>query len=273
MFASAARITRRSTPRDRAGQGSRMPGHVVATVCVTVGVALSGLPLCAQAVSGSPAFEFTPHLISLSVRGGYDRPLGGSDIYAFTRQFLTLERGALAAGAVHADVGVRLTNRVDVVATAGAATQAAASEFRDFIDNNDQPIEQTTRLRRVPFTIGLRYALHPSGERIGRFIWIPARVSTWVGAGGGAMHYAFSQFGDFVDFRTMNVFRQRLGSRGWTPMAYANLGADLRMSHNFWLTGDLRYSAARAPLRGSFYGFDRIDLSGIAASMGVTVRR
>jgi hypothetical protein len=55
-------------------------------------------------------------------------------------------------------------------------------------------------------------------------------------------------------------------------MAYAHLGADLSLNERFLLTGDLRYSAARTPLSDTFEGFDRIDLSGTAATIGISVR-
>jgi hypothetical protein len=86
------------------------------------------------------------------------------------------------------------------------------------------------------------------------------------------MQYSFTQAGDFVDFQTLNVFARTFRSKGWTPMAFASVGADVSLTERFSLTGDVRYSAARAPLTGAFVGFDRIDLSGTAATMGISVR-
>ena len=48
--------------------------------------------------------------------------------------------------------------------------------------------------------------LSAPGERIGTTAWIPARVSPWIGVGGGVMQYRFHQDGDFVDFQTNKVF-------------------------------------------------------------------
>lgn len=217
-------------------------------------------------------FLFRRPTISLSVRGGYDRPAGRSDIYDFTTTQLTIDRGDFAALGYQFDLGVRLVERLDLVFTGGEARRSQASEFRNFVDNDDRPIEQTTTLRRLPFTIGVRYALTRPGEQIGKFAWIPSRLTPWIGIGGGTMQYAFRQSGDFVDFKTSNVFARTYQSKGWTPMAYAHLGADLSLNPRFALTGDLRYSAARARLDGAFVGFDKIDLSGAAATMGLTVR-
>lgn len=217
-------------------------------------------------------FLFRRPLLTFAIRGGYDRPTGGSDIYDFTTTQLTIDRSDFAALGYAFDLGVRVSDRVDVMLSGGEARQATPSEFRKFVDNNDLPIEQTTALRRLPFTVGVRYALTAPGERIGRLAWIPSRFTPWVGLGGGGMQYSFTQAGDFVDFETLNVFAKTYRSKGWAPMAYANIGADVSLNARVSLTGDLRYSAARAPLNGAFVGFDKIDLSGTAATMGLSVR-
>ena len=220
-------------------------------------------------------YYFRRPTISLSIRGGVDRPTAAGDIWTFTTTNLTLNKGDFLAPGYQVDLGVRFNNRTEVVFASGLSLKSAGSEFRKFVDNKDQPIEQTTRLRRVPVTMGVRYALTPPEERLGRLAWVPARLTPWVGGGAGFMNYTFSQIGDFVDFQTLNVFKQEYAASGWTPMGYANVGLDVKLSTRIWLTGDIRYSAARAPLDtpgSKFVGFRNIDLSGTAATMGFTVR-
>jgi hypothetical protein len=231
------------------------------------------LPLLAQPAGAvGDGFSFRRPILSLSIRGGYDRPFAGSEIFDFTTTNLTLSKSDFAAAGVQVEVGVRISDRAEIVASGGMAQRKVASEFRNFIDNNDQPIEQTTRLQRAPYTLGVKYAITPPAEQIGRFAWIPSRVTTWVGAGGGFMNYDFTQVGDFVDFQTLNVFRDELTSGGTTGLAYGHVGIDLRLSTRTSLTTDLRYTYARARLSESFVGFNKIDLSGAAATMGFTFR-
>lgn len=235
--------------------------------------AAAPLSLFAQtAAHQGDGFLFQRPSFTFAIRGGYDRPLASSDIYKFTTTQLTLDKGDFAAAGYAVDAGFRLRDRLDLTFSAGEARRTAGSEFRKYIDNNDQPIEQTTSLRRIPLSMGVKYALRDPGERIGKLAWIPSQFTPWVGIGGGAMQYTFRQKGDFVDFETLNVFNRTFTSKGWTPMAYAHLGADISLNQRFALTGDLRYSYARAPLTGAFVGFDRIDLSGTAATMGFSVR-
>ena len=220
-------------------------------------------------------FFFSRPTISLTIRGGLDRPTASSDIWSFSTSNLTLNKGDFVAGGVQGELGLRINNRTELVLGAGNSARSANSEFRKFVDNNDKPIEQTTRLRRLPFTLGVRYALTEPEVRLGRLAWVPARFVPWVGAGVGTMGYTFSQIGDFVDFQTLNVFRQSYEASGWAPMAYANAGVDVKLSTRLSLNGDLRYSAARGSLsspNSKFVGFHNIDLSGTAATMGLTVR-
>lgn len=236
-------------------------------------LAAAPLPLRAQSAGRSgDGYLFRRPVISLTIRGGYDRPTAGSDIYDFTTRQLTLDKGDFAAGSYQIDLGVRLAERIDLVFGGGEARRTKGSEFRRYIDSDDQPIEQETALRRVPLTVGVRYALTSPGDRVSRFAWIPARFTPWIGAGGGAMYYVFEQRGDFVDFETLDVFNKRFRSDGFAPVGYASVGADIGLTPRLLLSGDVRYSAARAQLSDAFQGFERIDLSGTAATLGFTVR-
>lgn len=265
------------SPHCRAAVRAAEPAALVSAswwmVALLLTLAAAPLPLLAQPAGAvGDGFAFRRPVMSLTIRGGYDRPLGSGDIFNFSTEQLTLSKGDFAAYGYQVDIGVRLNDRTEVVFSGGDAKRSADSEFRDYIDNNDQPIEQTTRLRRIPLTVGVKYALTSPGERIGKFVWLPARMTPWIGGGVGSMHYAFSQVGDFVDFETFNVFPDNLTSKGWAPMAYAHLGADLRLTTRISLSGDLRYTAARGRLSDSFDTFDRINLSGTAATMGFTLR-
>ncbi len=260
----------------RPGLGAKL-GAFVRRPAVALALSFTGTPVTLLAQSAGAVgdgFAFRRPVVSLTVRGGYDRPLGNGEIFDFSRKNLTLSTGDFAAAGYQIDIGVRISDRTEIVVTGGDASRTAGSEFRNFIDNNDKPIEQTTRLRRLPLAVGVKYALSAPGERIGKFAWIPSRFTPWVGTGLGAMQYSFTQNGDFVDFQTLNVFRDELSSTGWAPMGYAHLGLDVRLTTRMSLTGDLRYTAARGTLArdGSFDGFGKIDLSGTAATMGFTLR-
>lgn len=230
-----------------------------------------GRPAGAQSASGD-GFLFRQPFGSFTIRGGLDRASAGSDVFSFVTDQLTLSRRDFTGLSVGGDLAFRLAPRIDLALGAAYVSSSAPSEFRRFVDQDDLPIEQTTSLRRVPLTATLKAYLAPRGRSIGRFAWVPARYAPYVGVGGGAMWHSFRQEGDFVDFNTNDVFADDLSSSRWTPTAHGVAGIDYSLSPRFALTGEGRYSWARADLSDDFAGFDRIDLSGIAATVGLSVR-
>ena len=89
------------------------------------------------------------------------------------------------------------------------------------------------------------------------------------------MWYRFRQEGDFVDYQTNNVFTatgDAFDANAWTGMYQAMGGADFSLSPHVALRLDSRYVWAKAPLSRGFSGFDRIDLSGVQGTLGLTYR-
>lgn len=234
--------------------------------------AIPALLLAQPITARGDGFLFRRPIFSLSLRGGYDMPSGRSDVYDFVTQQLTLNRASLAAAGIQGEIGIRASDRVEVVLSGTGASRTAPSEFREFVDNNDAPIEQRTSLSRQTYAIGVRVALLKPGTQYGQFAWVPKRFTPWIGAGVGRMGWSFAQRGDFVDFQTLRVFNRTFESSGQTAMAYGSVGADISLTTRLALTSDVRYTAARAPLSAQFQSFKPIDLSGTAATFGLTVR-
>lgn len=259
-------VVRAAAPRAR---------RPVARTVVALAVATLAGPLAAKtarAQSSGAGFLFHPPAGSLTIRGGYDRPLARGDAFADPMRELTLGRGDFAGPSFGLDLGFRLSDRVDLVLGTAYSGSSADSEFRHFVDNDDRPIEQTTQLRRVPVTAGLKAYLVPRGRQIGRFAWIPSHVAPFVGAGGGALWYRFEQTGDFIDNKTLNVFTATFQSQHWTGTAHALAGVDVTLSPRLALTTEARYTWARAPFDGDYSDYPHIDLSGVAATAGLSVR-
>jgi hypothetical protein len=225
----------------------------------------------AAAQSGDGFLFAEPH-VSITARGGFDRASAGSDLFTFAQQELTLSRGDFSGATGGLDVAARLTRRLDLVFGAGVSGSSRGSEFRRYLDQNNAPITQTTSFVRVPLTASLKLWVTPTGRSIGRLAWVPARAALYVGGGGGAMWYRFRQSGDFVDATTKDIFTDDFAARGWAPTAHAFGGLDYSLSPRVALTGEVRYQWARGAAGKDFAGFDDIDLSGTAATLGFTFR-
>ena len=251
----------------RPGRGWVGVWRAVGMVAVVV---LGAVPLRAQSgdgyLLGRPVGSFT-------LRGGYSHASAGSDLFDEVTQNLTLKKGDFSGLALGSALGFSVGDNVDVALDAGYMSTRTPSTYRSFVDNSNREIRQTTALQRVPATVGAKLYLAPRGRSVGRFAWIPASVAPWVGAGAGFMWYRFRQEGDFVDFTTNNVRHDELTSDGWTPMAQGVAGVDVSVGARYALTGDVRYLAAKRPrLSTDFQGYQPLDLSGVALSLGFTVR-
>ena len=244
---------------------------------VALGVALLALasasPLRAQ--SGEGYLFGAPHG-SVSVRGGWQRPSAGGELFAdltSPQRGLTLTRSQFNGATMGAEIAVKVLPNLDLTFDAAYMSRTAPSNYRDLVDNNDQEIEQSTLLRRIPATVNARLYLAPRGRSVGRFAWIPNSVAPWVGAGAGLMWYRIEQDGDFVDDLDNSVFHDHFLSDGYTPMAQAMGGVDFTVSPRLAITGDARYLFAKRPtLSGDFRDYKDTDLSGVALSLGLTVR-
>ncbi len=229
-------------------------------------------PVRAQAGGGPRGFMFGVPNATVTVRTGYDMAFANSDLFSFVRSELTLNHSDFSSPTLATDFGFRLNPRVDALVGIGYSHSAVESQFRDWLDNNNLPINQTTEFTRVPLTVSLKAYLTPRGRAIGHYAWIPAHFAPYVGVGAGTMWYKFRQGGDFIDFTTTNVYSDSYSTSGWTPMVQAFVGGDLNINSAMALTAEARYALAQGPVGGDYAGFHRLDLSGLAVTAGITFR-
>jgi len=233
---------------------------------------LASLPTIAGAQDNGNGFLFGAPAGAISLRGGWALARAKSDLFNFTTQNLTLNRSDFSSPDLEADIAFRVTQRTQIVLSGGLSGMNKASEFRGFIDNSNNPINQSTSFRRVPVTVSVKRYLTSPGRSIGRFAWIPNRFATYVGVGAGEMYYKFRQAGDFIDFSNSNVFSSIYESSGWTPTEQVLAGFDYSLGPRFALNTEARYQFASAKLSNDFSGFERLDLSGLSTTIGFAIR-
>jgi hypothetical protein len=220
----------------------------------------------------SPDFFFGRPRGSVGVRGNWLFARAKSDWYSFVTDQLTLARKDFNGPGVATDVGIAVSRRADAVFGVEFNRSSKDSEYRDFVDNNRLPINQTTRLRTTVLSGGIKFALVERGLEVSRLAWVPKHVVPYVGGGGGAVYYDLLQSGDFVDYRTSGIFASTLSSAGWAPMAQAFAGVDVRVLKRVYVTLDGRYQWSNATLGGrDWVDFEPIDLNGFKLAAGASV--
>lgn len=227
------------------------------------------MPLAAQQGRG---YLFGEPRVSLTLFGGFAQPGAAGDLWAFTFDELTLGRGDLASLERGGDLAVWVSPRLDLVLSYAVSDARSRSEVRDWVDENGGPIRQTTRFTRRPLGLSARYYFRDRGRSLGSYAWVPARVVPFASLGFGRMAYAMDQAGEFVDSETNEIFTDRYRADGRASFAQAGLGASFTLTPTVVLTGEARYVRARGDGAPSFTGFDRLDLSGLSTSLGLTLR-
>ncbi|MGQ0560813.1 MAG: outer membrane protein [Gemmatimonadota bacterium] len=227
------------------------------------------VPRAADAQSG---YLFKPPTATLSFRIGAAGPSASDDLFAFFTEELTLERGDFRSFALAADLGIRTTSQLDLLLGVAYSGSSSRSEFRDWVDQDDQPIEQTTSLDRIPLTLSAKYYLVPRGRALSMHAWVPRTFTPYVTGGGGYTFYDLVQEGDFVDFRTLEVFPRRFESAGGGATAHVGAGGEWWLTPRLGLSLEGRYSWASADLDQDFSDFDRVDLRGFQITTGFAAR-
>ena len=247
-------------------RGVSRVGAAVLPWLLCLGVATTA---SAQASGQTSDFLFGRPGASIGVRGQWCLARADSEIFDFSSDLLTVEKSDFNAPGIGVDLGVPVSSRLDALFGLDFTRARALSEYRDFTDTNDLPIEQQTTLSHLNLTGSVELALIPRGREIGQYAWISSSVIPYVGGGGGLFWYRFEQEGDFVDFLDLSIFTERFESNGWTPSAHVFGGVDIKLTRQLYLSTEARYVWANAELKRDFIDFDRIDLSGLRITAGV----
>ena len=243
-------------------------------VAAVTGAMLLGRGTAQAQRGGGDGFLFWEPGASVTVYGGLNQPGARGDLFGYATKEFTLDRSGFRAPTVGFDLAFIMGPRTEILFGMMPASSNVASEYREWVDGDDRPIEQTTAFRRAPLTASVRYYLADRGRQIGSTAWIPAKVVPYVGLGFGTVRYSFEQVGDFVDFNTLDVLPDRLTSSGWAPVFQASGGVQYNLSRRILFTGEMRYlrgSADASTPNRDYIGY-RLDLSGLTTLLGFTLR-
>ncbi|HSJ13375.1 MAG TPA: hypothetical protein VK939_03110 [Longimicrobiales bacterium] len=217
-------------------------------------------------------FLFRAPALSVTLRATHAAPRAEGDVFDFMTGELTLDRGDFAAQGFGIDAAVSLHERFALVLGVTRVQATRTSDFRDWVGDDDLPIEQTTQLLQVPVTVSLRWYPLARGRSIATHAWIPARLVPYLQAGGGYQWYRLTQRGDFVDYETLAIFRDDLRSSGSGALAQVAGGLEYWVTPRVGVNAEGRYGWGSADLHRAFAEFDRIDLSGYQAALGLSFR-
>jgi opacity protein-like surface antigen len=134
------------------------------------------------------------------------------------------------------------------------------TNYRDFDRPSGREITQTLKLTSVPMGFTVRFV--PLGQH---------RLTPYVGAGADVVFYEYEEFGEFIDFEdeeNLPIFDDAFISSGAAAGFHVVGGLRVPVSHDFSITGEVRYLWAKTDMGDDFRG-NEIDLSGASATVGV----
>lgn len=239
---------------------------IIGIVPVALALAIPNAILGQQKPSG---FKFEPPKVHFSLQVGADQTKTGNEIVQFVSNRMTLDPRDFHQAKIALEFGVRLSERTDIDFEMVFAGSSMSSEFRDWVDNDDLPIEQTTDIFKSTYGLNVKRYLRNRGERLSQFAWIPTSWAPFVGAGGGLAVYEFGQVGDFIDFQTSEVFGADLKSRGHGALGKVLAGMDFYFGSGWALTTTWQYTWSTSPMNGGFQQFQPLDLGGLGGQFGV----
>ncbi len=239
---------------------------IIGIIPVAMTLAIPNKILGQQKPSG---FRFDPPKVHFSIQVGGDQTKPENDIVQFVSKRMTLDPKDFHQGKIAMEFGVRLNERTDIDFEMVFAGFGVRSEFRDWVDNDDLPIQQTTQIFKSTYGLNVKKYLRNRGERLSQFAWIPTGWAPFVGAGGGLAVYEFSQKGDFIDFQTSEVFGADLKSRGHGALGKVFAGMDFYFGSGWGLTTTWQYAWLTSPMNGDFQQFQPLDLGGLGGQFGV----
>ena len=243
----------------------------IASALALAAAVLASAPVGVLAQSGDGYLLKQPR-VTLKFESGYAFQQTNSDIFDFVIAEHTLQGSDFNAPYFGAELGIRMSEQLDLTMAVGFQESSQQSEFRDWVDQDNLPITQVTGLSQVPATIGLKYYPVPRGRSIGRFAWVPRTMVPFIGGSIGIVSYDFEQFGDFIDYDTFDVFYDDFFSGGETFLARASAGLNISVGPQFLFSVEGRYNWAEANMGGDYFGFEPIDLDGFQVIGGLAVR-
>jgi len=229
----------------------------------------------ASAQVGGPGFLFQRPRLSVGIRAGYQMPRAGGELFGQTLDdFIpsgadTLSSLSFDAPYLGGEIAFRPWERWDVAFGIGWTRSRTVSEYRRWVDNLNNPIEQETTFQLVTGTLGAKYYFQDRGRRVGRLAWIPNRMVPYVGAGVGIAVYQFTQAGDFIDTSTLEIVNDFQETKGEGLLAYGAAGVDFIVARNAIVTAEARYTLSNAGVNRSYVGFGDMDLSGLQLMLGL----
>jgi opacity protein-like surface antigen len=161
----------------------------------------------------------------------------------------------------------RLAKNLEIAIAVDGYERDFQTAYREYTREDDRDITQVLRLSMVPLGVSLR--LVPTSRR--------AAIAPFVAVGVDVVFWHYEEYGDFIDFsdQDLPIVPDAFVSDGTTVGFHVSGGVRVKMTDDVSLVAEGRYQWAEDEMGDDFFRStdqNRIDLSGVAATLGVHIR-
>lgn len=199
----------------------------------------------------------------LEVRFGALFPAAKGDIFADTSELFGTEKDDWIGFTGGVEFGAALNRNLELGVAVDGYERRLETSYRDFVRPGGGEIWQDLRLTVVPMSLTLR-VLGGSPRGLRPYLLVGANVYYW----------EYEEEGDFIDFYSQGlpVSYDYFRSSGAAFGLHAGAGLRVPVSDDVSVTVEGRYNFADEVEMGDDFDQNHIDVSGIAATVGVRLR-
>ena len=184
------------------------------------------------------------------------------DVLLANRELFAFDVSQFDNASIGAEWQIGIGDYLEAGLGASFYQKTVLSVYNDFVNDDGSEIPQDFKLRVSPVTATARF--YPFGLR--------SPVQPFAGAGVGFFNWRYSEVGEFIDFDTFEVFRDRFVATGNDvgPVYVAGLRV---MGDHVGVGVEVRYQDVEGVV-GIDQGFleEHIDLGGLTTAFTVNVR-
>ena len=157
----------------------------------------------------------------------------------------------------------KVAHNVELAVSVDGYSKTLDTSYRDYVREDDSPIQQTLHLNVVPVGVSVRFVSTNRHTKVAPFLVL----------GADAMVYRYEEYGDFVDFFDDDrpVIADSFVSGGVGFGLHAAGGLRFALGDDFAIVTEGRYFWSKKNL-GDDFSQNRIDLGGWAVTAGFHVR-
>lgn len=209
---------------------------------------------------------------SLSFRIGGFFPNGDSDIWEENIENFTFEMDDFNNFTLGMEYNWFLNRFVTLGFGFDYYSKRNSTEYRDFIGDDDLPIQQEIKLTVVPLTATVKFTPLGNGSP-GYRGERGSQLVPWIGGGIGVYSFEYEEIGEFIDFSDFSIFDAEFLTHEATALGFHIAGGLVIPIDLEWdIFGEARYALAKGDLGDDFLGFEPIDLGGFSFHFGASYR-